>query len=135
MDERESVRLYTVEEARGMLPELRQVLTSMQDQQRQLIDELEKLNELTPAIQQNGHAPEMARLEQNILMLGESLHEELDELVDLGIAVKDIANGVIDFPSERDGRIVYLCWQVDEETITHWHELDSGFIDRQPLDE
>ena len=44
-----------------------------------------------------------------------------------------ISSGLVDFPSLRAGRMVYLCWRVDEETITHWHESDEGFAGRQPL--
>ena len=135
MDGQEAVHLYTVDEARDLVPTLRPMLVQMRLEQRRLYDEIEQFNQLTEVMQQNGHADEADHLEQRILALGESIRETLAEFDDLGIAVKDIANGVIDFPSEREGRVVYHCWQIDEETITHWHELDSGFIGRQPLDE
>ena len=54
-------------------------------------------------------------------------------IVELGVALKDIEQGLIDFPTERDGRIVYLCWRQGEDEIRFWHELDTGFAGRRPL--
>ena len=61
------------------------------------------------------------------------LKEKLGFFEKAGIEIKDISSGLVDFPSLRSGRVVYLCWRVDEETITHWHEIDEGFAGRQPL--
>lgn len=135
MGEEEPRQLYTVEEARNLIPWLRPVLAAMQVEHSRMQEEIEQLNELTPAMQQNGHAMEAAHHERMILDLGESIREKLDEFEELGIEVKDIATGIVDFPSLRDDRIVYLCWHIDEETVTHWHELDAGFMGRQPLEE
>jgi hypothetical protein len=131
----EHVYLYTVDEARALIPRLRPLLAALQVERQRMQEEIRKLNELTPAMQQNGHAIEAAEREAMILELGESVREKLDQFEELGIDVKDIERGVIDFPSEREGRIVYLCWQIDEETVSHWHELDHGYRGRRPLDE
>lgn len=135
MEQQEPRYTYTVEEARALIPQLRSLVAAMQVEHRRMQEEIERLNDLTPAMQQNGHAMEAAEREEMILQLGESMREKLDQLEDLGIDVKDIESGVIDFPSEHEGRIVYLCWQIDEETVTHWHEVDDGYRGRQPLDE
>jgi hypothetical protein len=52
-----------------------------------------------------------------------------------GVVVRDLDSGICDFRARREGREVYLCWQVGEERIAYWHELDAGFRGRQPLDE
>jgi hypothetical protein len=57
----------------------------------------------------------------------------LKELTDLGIVVRDPSSGLIDFPAERDGEEIYLCWRLGEETIAWWHPPDTGFAGRQPL--
>jgi hypothetical protein len=63
--------------------------------------------------------------------------ERLDSLVrqiqSLGVEIKDINSGLVDFLSLRDGREVYLCWQFGEENIRFWHDLDAGFAGRQPI--
>lgn len=135
MDRDEPAFLYTVQQARDLIPELRPLIAAMQLEQRRLHDEVEHLNELTPAMQQNGEATRAAKHERMILELGESLREKLDQFDLMGIDVKDIQSGIIDFPSERDGRVVYLCWQLDEETVGYWHEVHEGYQGRQPLDE
>jgi hypothetical protein len=58
----------------------------------------------------------------------------LGALEEAGIMIRDIDRGLIDFPAIRDEREVYLCWELGEDEITHWHELDSGYRGRQPLD-
>ena len=61
------------------------------------------------------------------------MQKALDELDGLGVQLKDIDQGLVDFPSRRDGRVVYLCWRLGEETIAWWHDVDTGFAGRQPL--
>jgi len=51
-----------------------------------------------------------------------------------GVVVRDIERGLIDFPAMRDGEEVYLCWELGEDEIAWWHELDAGYGGRQPLD-
>jgi Uncharacterized conserved protein (DUF2203) len=61
------------------------------------------------------------------------LSRAIAELEAVEVILRDVENGLIDFPAIRDGREVYLCWLVDEDEITHWHPLDAGFGGRQPL--
>jgi hypothetical protein len=58
----------------------------------------------------------------------------LGGIQELGIVIRDIDRGLIDFPAIIDGDEVYLCWQLDEDGIAYWHDLESGFGGRQPLD-
>ena len=55
------------------------------------------------------------------------------EILGLGVEIKDLDQWLIDFPSQRDGRVVYLCWRRGEENIEWWHDMDAGFAGRQPL--
>ncbi len=135
MDHDKPAFLYTVQQARDLIPELRPLIAAMQLERRRLQDEVERLNDLTPAMQQNGHAVRAANHERMIVEFSESLREKLDQFDMMGIDVKDIEHGIIDFPSERDGRVVYLCWHVEEETVSYWHEVTEGYQGRQPLDE
>ena len=63
----------------------------------------------------------------------ERLQDYVDELTAIGIELKDYETGLIDFPGEREGRRVWLCWRLDEDRVANWHELDTGFIGRRPL--
>ena len=60
--------------------------------------------------------------------------EEMSELEDLGVQLKDFDRGLVDFPSLRDGRVVLLCWQLGEgDELEWWHDMDTGFGGRTPL--
>lgn len=59
-----------------------------------------------------------------------SLQEELEKI---GVDIKDYRLGLVDFPAILDGREVCLCWQLGEDSVAYWHELDAGFSNRQPI--
>jgi hypothetical protein len=82
----------------------------------------------------NGHATMSANLEQQIKRLIDAIQEKINQITRLGIELKDIDRGLVDFPSLREGRVVYLCWLVSEPTVSYWHEVEAGFRGRQPLD-
>jgi hypothetical protein len=56
-----------------------------------------------------------------------------EDINELGVEIKDLERGLCDFPSLRDGRVVYLCWLLGEDSIEWWHDTDTGFSGRQPL--
>lgn len=59
----------------------------------------------------------------------------INEIKDLGVLLKDADKGLCDFPYLRHGRLVYLCWHLGEERIGYWHDVETGFSGREPLDE
>lgn len=61
--------------------------------------------------------------------------DTLAEIDAIGVQVKDLDSGLLDFPFQLEDRVVLLCWKQGETSITHWHTLESGFAGRQPLDE
>lgn len=65
--------------------------------------------------------------------LRERLREYIDELAEIGVLLKDVEIGLVDFPALRKGRLVYLCWRLGEDAVSHWHEQGDGFAGRQPI--
>ncbi|MGO9902064.1 MAG: DUF2203 domain-containing protein [Solirubrobacteraceae bacterium] len=61
------------------------------------------------------------------------LSRAISDLESDEVVVRDVDGGLVDFPAIRDGREVYLCWQLDEDEIRHWHPIDTGFASRRPL--
>jgi hypothetical protein len=61
------------------------------------------------------------------------MNRRLQRFNEWGIELKGLEEGLVDFPSDRDGRTVYLCWKQGEDSIQWWHDLDTGFAGRQPL--
>jgi hypothetical protein len=127
-------RHFTVEEARALVPRLRGLLTAIQAEKPQLDREAEAVRRFASSIKQNGHSLEALEHERRMSALVWALRQKLQVITELGVEVKDLDLGLIDFPSLRDGREVYLCWRVDEPTVAYWHELDAGYRGRQPLE-
>jgi hypothetical protein len=128
-------RLFTVQEANGMLPEIVPLLLEMRARKVALDTALAGLEKLTPVMRLNGHAAEARNLEVRIHELSSELAAGVDHLAAQGIEIKSIDHGLIDFPTLRDGRVVYLCWRLGEgPTIRFWHEIEAGYAGRQKLE-
>jgi len=78
----------------------------------------------------NGGNPTLSKMLPDFDRLDALLHQ----LQDMGIEVKDLSTGLIDFPALKDGRVVYLCWKYNEDSIQFWHEIEAGFAGREPID-
>ena len=68
-----------------------------------------------------------------MLQAGRRVEREMEFLREHGILLRDVQAGLVDFPSERDGEPIFLCWRLDEPAIEYWHHRDQGFVHRQPL--
>ncbi len=130
---RAKVRLFTVAEARALAPQLLPILRELRDLRQVVVERRAELSTLTPAMRQNGHAARGAELEQTLVAAVQRLTELLETLTAHGVLLKDMEHGLIDFPALRDGRVVLLCWRMDEPTVAFWHEVDTGFGSRRPL--
>jgi hypothetical protein len=127
-------RLFTVAEANALLPEIVPLLMEMRARKVALDTALAALGRLTPAMRLNGHAVAVRDLEERIHDLTTELAAGVDHLAAQGIDIKSLDHGLIDFPSARGERVVYLCWRLGEgPTIRFWHEIDAGFAGRKRL--
>jgi hypothetical protein len=127
-------RLFTLDEALVLLPTVRQLISEIQAAKAEMdrqTTELERLMGLTGG---NGHlAADIASSREQLQSTATRLQSLIEELDGIGVELKGIDEGLVDFPSERDGRVINLCWRMGEDTIAWWHELDTGFAGRQPL--
>ena len=121
-----SERRFTLEEANAELERLRDRLSTIRDARRTVIAASERITSKAPV---NGGGPETEEHRRAL----ETLRIELESLAADGILLRDPESGLVDFPSERDGQEMYLCWRLGEDDIGYWHSLDSGFGGRQPL--
>jgi hypothetical protein len=119
-------RRYTVEEADAVLDDLRVRLERIRET-RQVILRAAKVIRERVASDGGGHEG------KEYWEATASLKADVEHLAALGILLRDPETGLVDFPSEREGRPVYLCWRLGEERISHWHDLESGFAGRKPL--
>ncbi len=127
-------RLYTLAEANELLPEVMPLLLELRSHKVTLDSAFNALSALTPTMRQNGHAARSRELEARIQEMTAALAEGIEQVTALGIDVKSLDHGLIDFPSFREGRVVFLCWRLGEgPVIRYWHDIDAGFAGRRPL--
>jgi hypothetical protein len=79
-------------------------------------------------------ATDLKAARSGLEQLAREAAEAVSELDGLGVVVKDLDLGLLDFPASRDGEEVELCWQVGEDAVEYWHPLDAGYRGRKPID-
>lgn len=128
-------RQFTVEEANRLIPYLETQFHELRTLQREAEQIEGALDGLVDQDRSNGHshAAEIRSLEAQIEEIVDRSNQIIDEITETGCEIKDIERGLIDFPSQRDGRAILLCWKTGEEEIRYWHEVSAGFAGRQPL--
>jgi hypothetical protein len=77
----------------------------------------------------------MARRRADRAKAEQGAKDALAEIDSLGVQVKDLDMGLLDFPCEVEGQVILLCWRLGEKSITHWHGTQEGFAARKPIDE
>jgi hypothetical protein len=125
------VKLFTVQEANALLPDVRIIVGKIQRAHRKLSLFRDEARKAAEAAEQGGGG--MASGVAYAAVLTE-LTTQVTELEALGVQLKDFERGLVDFPSLRDGRVVLLCWQLGEgDELEWWHDVDAGFAGRTPL--
>lgn len=129
-------KLFTIEQANAVLPLVRAIATDLAHLSREVIDRRERLTVLLAGRERGPrdlYGEELAHVEEELEKDSQRLQEYIEELRALGVEPKNGPEGLIDFPSVMDGRVVYLCWKLGEPEVMHWHDIDAGFAGRQPL--
>jgi hypothetical protein len=121
-------RHYSLEEANAALEWVGDALVRLREAREGLGDE-EAREALAEAGPQNGGGSPGRVVSEAFI----ELRDALTRLQEAEIVLRDLDRGLVDFPSLRDGREVYLCWLEHETEIGHWHDLEAGFDGRQPL--
>jgi len=136
----EAFRTFTAAEANALLPQVRPIVERLRAEAERARETEELLSDLDAYYGDSADAPDNPEREKRdslreALAAAEGgVGDALVELHDLGIEVKDIDRGLIDFHGERDGQIIYLCWESGEPSVAFWHPLEGGFAARQPIE-
>lgn len=130
------MRHFTPDEANAALAELRPLVERMVAQREEHVAALSRQEELEGHIRGNGGGippAELADAAADVDRVARELAKTIDEIVAHGAEVKDLDEGLIDFPALRHGETVLLCWQLGEDEIRYWHRIEDGFAGRQEL--
>lgn len=123
---------FTVERANRALVLVRKVVADIVSRYHRLMHLRHARERLTDSLDDRGRVDQVAA---SIAHCVEDLHALKDELSAIGCVLRDWRSGLIDFPAERDGRQIWLCWQLGETEVEHWHEMNEGFAGRKFLNE
>ncbi len=130
------MRYFTPEEANAALAEVGPLVERMVAHRRAHVEALTRQEELEGRIRGNGGGIPPATLAAaagEVESEARELARVIDEIVDRGAQVKDIDEGLIDFPALSGGETVLLCWKLGEDEIRYWHTLEDGFAGRREL--
>lgn len=146
-------KLFTVTEARELLPELRRLLSEANSELMELADAVRSANEryvdAEEKMDQDGSPSgaadddlrsrraefqnaieELSRTQKEYLRC---LNKWVDQIAAKGVLLRDLQEGLLDFPASQNGFDYFLCWKAGESDISHWHPADEGFAGRKPL--
>jgi hypothetical protein len=130
-------RLFTPSEANSALAEVRPAAERLVALRARMHALSETQGDNILAIGGNGvghAASDLNAAREGLEQLAEQVAAAVVDLESLGVVVKDLDLGLLDFPGLRDGEEVELCWQVGEDAVAYWHPLDAGYRGRNPID-
>ncbi|MEO7082916.1 MAG: DUF2203 domain-containing protein [Gemmatimonadaceae bacterium] len=128
-----TLTMFTVEQATRTLPLVRKIVEDIVQQHRRWREATLELDLVASTARDDDPPDRAASLKRKVQSLARELESYQRELDDLGILLTDKRLGLVDFPSEMNGRRVLLCWRLGEPEVQYWHEVDAGFAGRQPL--
>jgi hypothetical protein len=133
------MKTFTIEEAQSLLPVLESLLKRAIVGKREAEQVESGLSELARRVANSGgmrvDVANVAKLRADMEAHMLRVRESIAEIDSIGVQVKDIENGLLDFPCSMDGQLVLLCWRMGETAIEHWHTMESGFKGRKPIDD
>ena len=122
-------KLFSLNEANALIPQLRGLLARVRAERERMLEMKPELEKAQKAHSKDWGTPRGAEY----IEILDAFQQVVKEIEGLGVLVKDLDVGLCDFPHKRDGRVVYLCWKLDEDEVSWWHDVDTGFAGRQPL--
>jgi hypothetical protein len=133
------MKTFTIDEAQSLLPVLESLLKRAIEGKRAAQEVESRLSELGRRIYLSGgmrvNVAEAGRMRSEMDAHLQRVRESIAEIDSIGVQVKDVDAGLLDFPCRLEDQVVLLCWRIGETTIDHWHTIEDGFKGRQPVDE
>ena len=125
-------RTYTVDEANALSPQVRAILLQLAVEQRRLEAAHAEMHRSLGEDGDPEAASSAARSESEVAAITDGIHSLTEHLSALGVQLRDLEMGLVDFPAERDGQPVWLCWRLADPSVAHWHTAQEGFANRKP---
>jgi hypothetical protein len=128
-------RIFTLDEANRALALVRRIVQDVMTEHRAWRESLARFELVSAGVGvERGSVAEADALQREVAAHAKAIERYLAELENIGCLFKGFDAGLVDFYSLRDDQLVFLCWREGEDRITHWHELETGFAGRRPVD-
>lgn len=128
----EERRTYSIDEANGLIPQVRAVLLQLAVEQRRLDASHAEMHRQLDANGDPGSAVAAGRQEAETAEIREGMRTLLVHLAEMGVELRDLEMGLVDFPGERDGEPIWICWRLSDPHVAFWHPTDEGYSTRRP---
>lgn len=132
-------KTFTLEEAQSLLPVLQSLLRSAIDGKKQAEAIDNEFQEIAHRVFLNGGTflkiVPLAKRRAERDKAVQTVKDAITEISSIGVQVKDLDMGLLDFPCVVDGQIILLCWKLGEKAIEYWHGLEEGYAGRKPIDD
>ena len=125
-------RHYTIEEANALIPQVRAVILQLAVEQRRLDEAHGAMLRLLEGNGDPRSRAEADRLERETSDIAEGMRTLVGVLEEKGVQLRDVQMGLVDFPGERDGEAIWLCWRLADPAVAFWHGTDEGYASRKP---
>ena len=126
-------KIFTIEEAKRTLPLVSRIVADLVREHQQWEDKVREFELATVGSTPDRPDAIAELLQVEAQRLARDIEGYIAELNDLGVICKGMGTGLVDFRGQMDGREVYYCWKLGEQSVLYWHEVDAGFAGRQKL--
>lgn len=123
---------YTIDEANALLPAVRAILLQLAVERRRYAEAHTALHGLLRGNGDPAHADEVTRHEETVAGIQSGMEALAEHLAHLGVELRDLETGLLDFPGERGGEPVWLCWRLSDPAVVFWHTRSEGYTNRKP---
>lgn len=134
----EPTKLFILDEAELLRPVLESLLRTAIDHKKKMEEIESEFSALASRVLLSGglllDIPKIAARKAEREQALQRVKDAVAEIAAAGVQVKDLDIGLLDFPCDRDGEVVLLCWKLGEPSVAHWHSLEEGFAGRKPID-
>jgi hypothetical protein len=124
-----AMKTFTLEEAEALLPQVKELLDEMTEVRDEIVSSGANLASVLQSASGNGGS----KSSSEYILLLQRFNASLATLQEFGVELKDLDQGLVDFPSYRGEQLIFLCWKRGEDHIRFWHDLESGIAGRKPL--
>lgn len=124
--------IYTIEQANALIPQVRAIVLQLAVEQRRLDTAHAEMHRQLSANGDPDGAARASQQESEVSHIRDGMRGLVDHLAEMGIELRDVELGLVDFPGVREGRPVWLCWRLADPSVAFWHGTDEGYANRRP---